>query len=183
MRADEFLEVALENRVNRALLHRLRLLRLPQCYLTAGCLFQAVWNRESGRIPDWGIKDYDVFYFDPGDLSWEAEDEVIRRVSDVTADLQVVVEVKNQARVHLWYSERFKESYPPLRSVREGIDRFLIACTCVGIGVVTGEVYAPRGLRELAAGTLRMNPLTPFPVLFRQKAASYQARWPWLKVL
>jgi hypothetical protein len=179
----ELLQIAFQNPVNLALHDRLRLLRIPGCYLTAGCLFQAVWNRTSGRLPDWGIKDYDVFYFDNSDLSWKAEDAMIRRVRDATDDLHVNIEVKNQARVHLWYPERFHESYPQLHSAREGIDRFLISCTCVGLEVDGGNVYAPNGLLDLASGTLRMNPLSPFPNLFREKAASYQARWPWLQVL
>ncbi len=177
----EFLDGALANRFNAELLVRLRSLRLPGCYLTAGCLFQPLWNRRSGRSADWGVKDYDVFYFDD-DLSWDAEDAVIRQVSDATADLPIVVEVRNQARVHLWYRERFGGDYPQLTSTQDGIDRYLISCTCVGIDVASHAVYAPNGLEELAEGVLRMNPINPRPDLFRQKAKSYQSRWPWLTV-
>lgn len=179
----EFLEIALENPANQKLLARLQGLRLPQCHLTAGCLFQGIWNRLSGRSPAWGIKDYDVFYFDSGDLSLQAEDAVIRQVHAAAADLHIEIEVKNQARVHLWYPQRFKQDYPALRSARDGIGRFLVSCTCVGIEAASGGLYAPYGLGELSAGELRMNPRTPFADLFAHKAASYQARWPWLKVL
>ncbi|VVM43970.1 hypothetical protein PS662_00445 [Pseudomonas fluorescens] len=34
-------------------------LGLNQCLLTAGCLFQAVWNHQSGQPMAWGIKDYE----------------------------------------------------------------------------------------------------------------------------
>ncbi|MES2534106.1 MAG: nucleotidyltransferase family protein [Pseudomonadota bacterium] len=174
---------AMRNPVNAALLIRLADLRLNDCFLTAGCLFQATWNIRSGQQPDWGVKDYDVFYFDDSDLSWEAEDAVIRRVRAATQDLGVGVEVKNQARVHLWYRQRFGADYPQLRSARDGIDRYLVACTCVGIEVATGALYAPDGLDELTAGILRMNPRHALPELFRQKALHYQARWPWLRVV
>ena len=73
--------------VNAALLTRLPALRL----LTAGCLFQAVWNERAGQPPSWGVKDYDVFYFDDGDLSWAAEDAVIRRGRARLGDLGVTV--------------------------------------------------------------------------------------------
>jgi hypothetical protein len=175
--------MALANPANGALLARLRPLRLPECHLAAGCLFQAVWNLASGRRPQWGVKDYDVFYFDDRDLSVEAEDAVIRRVHEATADLGIEVEVRNQARVHIWYPQHFKRDYSPLRSAREGIDRFLVACTCVGIESESGDVYAPNGLQDLASGSLRMNPLCAFPELFQAKARSYQARWPWLQVV
>ena len=46
-----------------------------------GCLVQTVWNVLTGRAVDYGINDYDVFYFDP-DTSWEAEDAVIRKLHD-----------------------------------------------------------------------------------------------------
>ena len=70
--------------------------------LTAGCLFQTIWNLKSGDDPEHGIKDYD-FFFDDRDLSWEAENEVIIRTRDLLSDLASKVEVKNQARVHLWH--------------------------------------------------------------------------------
>ena len=135
----------------------------------------------SGRSPSWGVKDYDVFYFDAHDLSAQAGDAVIRQVHEAAADLHIEIEVKNQARVHLWYPQHFCRDYPPLRSARDGIDRFLVSCTCVGLEAA-GGLYAPYGLAELATGTLRMNPGSPFPELFLRKAQSYQARWPWLQV-
>jgi len=183
MTEDEFLATARSNPVNAALLERLPALGLPDCHLVAGCLFQAIWNRISGQAPDWGVKDYDVFYFDDADLSWDAEDRVIRRVAEATADLPGTIEVRNQARVHLWYGEHFGADYPALRSARDGIDRYLVSCTCIGIEVATGELYAPDGLDDLSTGTLRMNPLNAVPRLFRQKAESYQARWPWLSIV
>ena len=168
--------------MNAALLDRLPALGLRQGHLTAGCLFQAWWNRCSGRPPGEGVKDYDVFYFDDRDLSWEAEDAVIRRVREATADLPAEIEVKNQARVHLWYPARFGHAYPALRSATDGIDRYLVACTCIGIDLASGALHAPDGLGDLHRGVLRPNPLMPAPDLFAAKAASYRARWPWLAV-
>jgi hypothetical protein len=68
--AATFGDIALSNPANRQLLDGLAELALPQCHLTAGCLFQTVWNVLSGRPPAENIKDYDVFYFDGSDLSW-----------------------------------------------------------------------------------------------------------------
>lgn len=182
MRPDDFVACVMANRANAELLSRLPQLGLPQCHLVAGCLFQAVWNAAGGQAADWGINDYDIFYFDDGDLSWEAEDRVIRRIGALTADLDIRIEPRNQARVHLWYASRFGDGYPRLQSSRDGIDRYLVACTCVGIEAATGELYAPYGLDDLANGILRMNPLNPRPELFMRKAASYRARWPWLTI-
>lgn len=182
-RADELIAAALSNKVNAEILRRLPDLGVSQIYLVAGCIYQAVWNRLSGWAPEAHVKDYDVFYFDDGDLSWEAEDIVIRRARDLFADLGTEVEVRNQARVHLWYRPKFGVDYPQLRSAEDAIDRYLAACTCIGISAESGRLYAPYGLDELWAGVLRMNPVNPQPERFLEKAASYRARWPWLTVV
>jgi hypothetical protein len=178
-----FREIALSNAHNRRLLDGLAELSLPQCYLTAGCLFQTVWNVLSARPPAENIKDYDVFYFDGSDLSWEGEDSVIRRAARLADRLGLPVEVKNQARVHLWYKQRFGSEYPQLHSTRDGIARYLVRCTCVGIDVASGEVFAPDGFADLAAGILRINPLLPRDGLWRAKAERYRERWPWLRIV
>ncbi len=181
--AEDFLSRTMANPVNASILARLPALGVPQAFLVAGCLFQAVWNEASGHPADWGVKDYDVFYFDDSDTSWEAEDTVIRRADALFQDLGVTVEVRNQARVHLWYRQRFGEDYPRLTSARDGIDRYLIACTCVGIEASSGALYAPDNLDDLRQGRLRINPRYPQPAQFRRKAESYRARWPWLAVV
>ena len=181
--AESFREMAFAYPHNLRLIDGLAELALPQCHVTAGCLFQTVWNVLSGRPPAENIKDYDVFYFDGRDLSWEAEDEVIRRVSPLAEKLGLPVEVKNQARVHLWYRQRFGGDYPELHSARDGIARYLVRCTCVGIDAASGEVFAPDGFADLETGVLRVNPLIPQPGKWQAKAESYRARWPWLRIV
>ena len=177
---DRFIADLLTNPNNRAILDRWEALALPDGWLVAGCLFQTVWNLRDGRPPTTDIKDYDLFYFDPDDLSAEAERRVQARADAVLGDLGITIEAANQARVHLWYEEDFGEPYQPLHSSRDGIERFLVPSTCVGVR--PGEVYAPYGLEDLYRGVLAMNPLVPHRALFEGKAASYQRRWPWLTI-
>ena len=66
------------NPVNAAILSRWEGLGLPNGWLVAGCLFQTIWNLRSGRPPQLGIKDYDLFYFDAADLTESAERRVQR---------------------------------------------------------------------------------------------------------
>jgi hypothetical protein len=77
--AETFTRAVMANPINAVILERLPQLGLQQCYLTAGCLFQTVWNQRSGYTPQAMVKDYDVFYFDESDASWEAEDAVIQK--------------------------------------------------------------------------------------------------------
>jgi hypothetical protein len=173
--AEWFLNKACENPVIAGLLAKLPALDVEQCYLTAGCLFQTVWNYRSGLPLENAIKDYDVFYFNDQDLSWEAEDKIIRRANSHLGSLAKSVEMKNQARVHLWYRERFGRPCPELRSATDGIDRYLISCTCIGINVKTKALYAPNGLDDMWEGILRMNPRNPQADLFHRRSQPVDA--------
>jgi hypothetical protein len=180
MTDEEFVAAVRGNSAIAAILDRLHLLAAPDSWLTAGCLSQTIWNLKSARPPQENIRDYDLFYFDP-DVSWEAEDAVIRRADALFADLGVTVEVRNQARVHLWFGARFGYDIAPLASARAGIDRILFRGACIGIDAA-GRVYAPHGLGDMAAGLLRPNPADLRLDMMLAKAADYRARWPWLQV-
>lgn len=82
---DRFLQDALVNENNRGILHRWNDLRLRDGWLVASCLFQTVWNVQSGLPPEAQIKDYDLFYFDGSDLSPEAEQFVQAHADRVLA--------------------------------------------------------------------------------------------------
>lgn len=177
---ERFTTDILRNTNNRTILERWENLALPDGWLVAGCLFQTVWNLQARRAPAESIKDYDLFYFDPVNTTEAAEQQVQARADHVFRDLGIKIEVTNQARVHLWYESYFGHPYKALRSSSDGIDRFLIPATCIGIR--PGELYAPNGLDLVYDGVLTLNPLTPYRDLFQLKAESYRARWPWLRI-
>jgi hypothetical protein len=118
---EQFLARIRLNPLNHLLLEKLPALGLPQCMLTAGCLFQTVWNLKTGNDPEHGIKDYDIFYFDDHDLSWEAEDKVIRRGKALLGVLADKVDIKNEARVHLWYGEKFGKDFPAFNALKTAL--------------------------------------------------------------
>jgi hypothetical protein len=183
----DIITAALANPINRKILERLPALDAPNACLVAGSVYQALWNALSDRPAAAAVKDYDLFYFDGGDLSYEAEDRVIRRAQALFSDLDVLVDVKNEARVHLWYRQRFGGDYPQLTRVEDGIARFLVRSTCIGLmPQVDGtlRLIAPYGTEETASGILRPNALwCPSIDRFRAKAESYCARWPWLRII
>src|ERR671912_315058 len=77
---------------------------------------------------------------------------ILQRVRVLFGDLDGLIEIRNQARVHLWYPQRFGAPYPRLASAEDGIDRFLVRCSCVGLapqGDGSLRLYAPYGLDEL----------------------------------
>lgn len=185
MNQSEFLAAALRNPVNVAISDELLRLALPDAWLVSGCLVQTVWNVLTNRALDYGISDYDVFYFDP-DTSWQAEDVVIQQLQDAFARLGVTVEARNQARVHLWYPDKHGLPYPALSCSTEGIDRFLTRNTRVGILRTEGghDVYAPDGFDDIAGMIVRPNPGPNFSAAnYAVKAARWKSLWPEIMVL
>jgi len=71
------LELAPKNPVNAQILQRAPGLALSQWYPGGRCIAQTIWNIAHGFAPTHGIRDYDLVYFDPSDLSYEAEDAII----------------------------------------------------------------------------------------------------------
>ncbi|MGY4367375.1 hypothetical protein ACVW1A_003440 [Bradyrhizobium sp. LB1.3] len=185
MNRDEFLALALRNPVNAAIIDELARPALPDAWLVAGCLAQTVWNVLTNRAIDHGISDYDAFYFDP-DTSWEAEDMVIRKLHGRLGHLGAKVEIRNQARVHLWYPDKHGLPYPPLTRATDGIDRFLTQNTQVGVRRAGDryEVYAPHGFDDVERLIVRPNPGLNFsPANYTAKAARWKALWPEITVI
>ena len=185
MTQDEFLAAAFQNPVNQTIVDELYTLALPDAWLVSGCLVQTVWNVRTNRATGYGISDYDVFYFDP-DTSWEAEDTVIRTLAKRFAKLGVTIEVRNQARVHLWYEQKHGLPYPPLHGSTEGIDRFLTKNTRIGIRRTQDgyDVYAPDGFDAAADLIARPNMTANFSAEnYEKKAARWKALWPEVTVL
>lgn len=162
-----------------------RPLALPDCWLVSGAIYNSVWNLLTGRPPMRGVKDIDLFYFDASDLSYEAEDAVIRRAAPIFAPLPVPVEIRNQARVHLWYEEHFGQPYAPLRSSCEAIDRFASTTHSVGVQLDADDrllIYAPYGLDEMFSFRLTPNRGQDNRRTHETKAARALTLWPELQV-
>lgn len=176
----EALAAVLADPVCEAVLDRLPCLGLTDWWLTAGAVFQNIWNVVEGHPAGSGIKDYDVFYFDGSDLTWEAEDRIIRAAGKLFDDLDAQVEVRNEARVHLWYEAKFGVAAAPFRSAWDAIDSFASTACCVG--VTTGpkdlELYAPFGLRDTFAMHPRPNHRLAPRDVYETKVEQYRSRWP-----
>lgn len=167
------------------LLQRLSDLGLPDAWLVSGAIYQNLWNAVTGRPPGYGVKDHDLIYFDAADLSYAAEDRQIRRAEAAARDLGLVLELRNQARVHLWFEDRFGFPVPPLRNALESLERYAstthaVAARLDARGQV--EIAAPYGLRDLFAMHLRPNRLLPNGGAHDAKSRRFLQHWPELTV-
>lgn len=161
-------------------------LELPGWYLAAGCVTQTAWNALYGRDLDRGILDYDLPYFDPTDLSWAAENLSTRRAEATLRGLGVLADVKNEARVHLWYGRHFGLAIPPYPSAEAAIATFPTTASAVGVRLEPDggwRVFAPYGLADLLQGVVRPNCRLVTAEVYRAKTARWQQEWPMLTVL
>lgn len=78
-----------------------RELDLPDWLIMSGAVYQRVLNKLTMRASDYGVRDYDLGYFDAMDISYEAEDAIIRRVAAAFGGpLRSPVEVGTRRAVH-----------------------------------------------------------------------------------
>ena len=154
-------------------------LGLPDWWLVSGAVYNTVWNAQTGRPSGYGIKDIDLFYFDGSDLSYEAEDAVIRTALP-SFEPAPPVEIRNQARVHLWFERHFGHPCRPLRSCRDSIAQFAAETHAIGIRTRSGrlEIHAPFGTDPLLDLTLVPNPRRPNRATYEAKAKRTATLWP-----
>jgi len=109
--------------------------------------------------------------------AWEAENEIIERAARSLGSLAKRVEIRNQARVHLWYKQKFGSPITPLKRSTDGIDRFLISCTCVGIEISTARAvrteWIKRALRWRVDDESRQSKAKPISELVKLEISKY----------
>jgi hypothetical protein len=162
------------------LMDRLRRARewgLPDWWIASGAVYNQVWNHLTRRRDMYGVKDIDLIHFDK-DRSWEAEDRLIRAAARRFPG-DPPVELRNQARVHLWYPDRFGAPYPELSLATDAIDHFATITHMVGIRLADDlEIYAPQGLDDIFSFRLAPNTVLDNRETHARKAKRQIALWP-----
>lgn len=102
------------------------------------------------------------------------------------AGLPAPVQIRNQARVHLWYEQKFGTPCPPHPCTEAAIDTFEATTACLGVRAEPGgrwRVYAPYGLADVFNLVVRPNPVLATREVYQAKTARWQRQWPGLTVL
>ena len=156
---------------------------LPDWWIVSGAIYNTVWNHLTDRPDMFGVKDIDLFYFDE-DRSYEAEDRLIRD-AETRFPGTPPVELRNQARVHLWYPDHFGQPYPQLTASRQAIDLFASRTHCVGARLIIAglELYAPYGLDDIFSFRLTPNLALDNRATHHAKAQRQMALWPELTLV
>ncbi len=168
--------------LRRHVLGLVQSLDLPDCWIGAGFIRNAVWDHLHGRAASRPAGDVDVLWFDRAraepseDRKWEAA----LRGMDGSFDWSV----KNQARMHL------RNGDAPYASAVEAMRCWPETATAVAVRQAAGgecEIAAPFGLDDLFALVLR-----PTPRFIGEKRDVYMERvrtkrwlttWPLLRLM
>jgi hypothetical protein len=173
------------------LLHVLETVRdghIPDGWVGAGVLRDLVWGERygSGFAPA-QVRDVDVAFFDPQDLSRANDDRMTARLQRRSP--QVPFEARNQAAVHTWYAGKFGgDPVEPLASIHDAVATWPETATAVALRLCsddTIEICAPLGLMDLMAGVWRRNPrrVSIRRSLERLERHRPHLRWPGVTVI
>lgn len=179
-----FKEIILKNNVLKTILERLEGYGLDNYYVAAGAINQTVFNYYHNNSMNYLIDDYDIVYYDE-DLSYEKEDKIIKEINLLCKDLNVSLDIKNQARVHLWFENKFGYSIKPSESVEDAISKWGSTVTCIGVRLKNNEltIFAPYGLNDLFSLIIRPNKENFIKKGYEEKTRKWKQNWPKLTII
>lgn len=157
------------------MLEIVRSLNLPDCWIGAGFVRNAVWDHLHGRSVSTVSTDVDVIWFDATRSTPEQDEALEAVLRDL--DPNVLWSVKNQARMHVQNGDE------PYQSVTDAMRYWPETATAVAIRLRedgTYEIAAPLGFDDLFDLIIR-----PAGRFATDKNAIYQDRVTsknWLKV-
>ena len=178
--------IIMSSEIINTAIERAKLSDMNNYYIGAGCIAQTVWNYLFNNPLEYGIKDIDFVYFDDKDLDSQSENRIISKIKDLYSDLKIQVDVKNEARVHLWYKSHFGYNIEPYSSLESALNTWPTTATSIGVRKDKNnelKVYAPFGLNDLFGKIVRANKAKITKQIYENKVSSWLKKWPDLKVI
>lgn len=161
---------------------------LGDFWVVSGCVCQSLWNYQLGNYSMYGISDIDIAYYDE-DTTYEKEDYIIKELMKHLNNIPIDIDIKNQARVHLWYKDKYGVDKKPYHSVEDAIASWGSTSNCVGVryvgrGRISLDIHAPYGLDDMFNQIIRINPSdNADPKMFRFKSEKWKMKWPTLTIV
>ncbi|MFL0196258.1 nucleotidyltransferase family protein [Clostridium sp. WILCCON 0269] len=178
--------IIMSNEIINIAIERSKRLDIGSYYIGAGCIAQTVWNYLSDYPLEYGIKDIDFVYFDDINLDFQSENRIISQMKELYSDLEIEVDIKNQARIHLWYKNHFGYTIEPYISLESAINTWPTTATAIGVRKEKNnefKVYAPFGLNDLFGKIVRANKAQITKQIYDNKVSSWLDKWPDLKII
>jgi hypothetical protein len=161
-----------------------KIVNIPNAWVGAGIIFQNVWNIMHDYELNTYIKDIDVLYWDDNDLSWESENTIICSLTESSSTIDIPFDVKNIARIHLWYEQRFGISIAKYRSVQDSISTWPVMGACMAMRLREGnlEFIAPYGFQDMFSLRVRPNKVLVNQQIYEDKVGKWKEQWPKLSI-
>jgi len=162
-----------------ACLKAVRALELPQGYIGAGFLRNAIWDHLHHKPSPTPLNDIDVIYFSKA--TPKQEDKALQaRLSNAMPDVNW--QVKNQAHMHT------KHNHEPYSSCEHAISYWVERETCVAVRLTDNDqidVLAPFGLNANFAETISLSPLFKRPDVMHKRVEEkgWLTLWPKLQLV
>ena len=153
-------------------------------YVGAGGVNQTVFNYYHGYDINYGIKDFDIVYYD-SDESYEAEDIIIKDLESRLSHIDTSFDIKNQGRVYIWYNEKYGTNRDKYKSVEDAISSWGATVTCVGVRLENNElkVYCPYGLNDIFSMIIRPVKKEFEKESYVKRANKWKEKWEKLKIV
>jgi hypothetical protein len=154
--------------------------RLPDGWVGAGFIRNAVWDALHRLATPGEGGDVDVVFFDPGDRRPERDQSIEADLASACPD--VPWSVRNQARMHLRNDDApYVDTADALRHWPERCTAIAARASAKGV-----ELLAPFGVADLVGLVVRPTPafarkMNIYRARLREK--NWEARWPRLQVL
>lgn len=155
-------------------------LDLPDCWIGAGFVRNAVWDALHGYEKPTPLNDVDVLYFDPGDVSRACESRYEATLTQAAPG--VPWSIRNQARMHL------RNGDAPYRSVVDAMWHWLETPTGVAVRLNADgglDLISAHGIGDLVDLVARPTPQAarkPDEYEARMRKKNWPAIWPRLGI-
>lgn len=183
---EEFVSILKHNKDLMKILDYIYELNLPNFYIAAGSVFQTIWNYYDNKPLNFGIKDIDIIYYDDNDLSKENVKKLEDKITEHFKELNYKFDVKNEARMHLWYKEKLNKNINQYINSEDAIDHWIATVHSIGITKENDniKVYAPYGLSDIFSRTIRpIKHKANSKKLYDKKVTSWQKRFEKLNII
>ena len=185
---ETFIKIIKQNSDLVTILDYIYELKLPNFYIAAGSVFQTIWNYYDNKPLNFGIKDIDIIYYDPINLSKESEQKLEKTIEDYLkkTGLNYELDIHNEARMHLWKKDNENKNIDQYKNSEDAIDQWIATVHAIGITKENNEikVYAPYGLSDIFSKTIRpIKHKNNSKELYNKKVASWQKRFENLNIV
>ncbi|MEK7434119.1 MAG: nucleotidyltransferase family protein [Cyanobacteriota bacterium] len=153
-------------------------------YIGAGVINQTIWNYLSNFELNYGIKDLDFVYFDKN-ITEEEEKILNEKINTLGKDLNLEIDIKNQAKVHFWYKNKFGFEIEAYESLESAINTWPTTATAIGVRKEKNKlkIYAPYGLNDIFSKTVRPNKILITENIYEKKYQRWLEKWEDLKII